>query len=80
MSALAKNAPEAFEVDALEFKDFRSEDYLRDPERQRADFEIRVQNILEEIDGRANLTLSLGVGLAFQNIVLRATQPSPAAP
>ena len=68
----AEQAEEIFEVDNILGIYVGSQSLIDNFEQEKEQFDLRVNRLLHNIEGRANLTLSLGVGLFYEMTVRRA--------
>lgn len=67
------DAEESFEVDSLKGFYTGSQEFMRNPDINREAFDNRVNQLLHAVEGRANLTLSLGIGLYYETTIRRAS-------
>lgn len=70
--ASAKHAEEVFEIDDIVGFYVGGQAVIRNYDGEKQDFDLRVNRLLHDIEGRANLTLSLGIGLYYEMILRRA--------
>jgi hypothetical protein len=68
----SKQAEEVFEVENVTGFYVGSQRVIENFEGEKDDFDRRVNKLLRDIEGRANLTLSLGIGLFYEMTVRRA--------
>ncbi len=72
--AYSKDAEESFEVDNILGFYVGSRSFIQDPCSERSGFDHRINQLLHTIEGRANLTLSLGIGLFYETTIRRASR------
>lgn len=72
--AHSKDAEESFEVDNIIGFYVGSRSFIQDPLNERSQFDRRINQLLNSIEGRANLTLSLGIGLFYETTIRRASR------
>lgn len=77
LKANSLEAEETFEIDSIEGAYIGSKTFISNYLEEKDAFDKRVNNLLERIEGAANLTLSLGIGLYYEMIYRRATPPQP---
>jgi len=68
----SKQAEEVFEVENVVGFYVGSQRVIEEFESEKENFDLRVNQLLHDIEGRANLTLSLGIGLYYEMTVRRA--------
>lgn len=68
----SKQAEEVFEVENVVGFYLGGQRVIEDFEGEKEDFDLRVNQLLHDIEGQANLTLSMGIGLYYENTVRRA--------
>lgn len=73
IEANSKHAEEVFEVDRILGFYVGSRSIIENFEVERQNFDLRVNQLLHNVEGRANLTLSLGIGLYYEMTIRRAS-------
>ena len=68
----SEQAEEVFEVDNIVGFYVGSQQVIENFEGEKENFDLRVNQVLHDIEGQANLTLSLGIGLFYEMTVRRA--------